>query len=199
MSKALSTLRHTKITNLSLVLKLVTRCTDVSKTTPWTSFVFLMDRSSCGDCWHPPRASGLMHSLRLELWARAEGCTAESSEGTLEGNTGPQTGRPHKQEIFSGCQTSLLSQTHIFPPSSVNNHWGVGKLLMRDSNSMCLPLQACWEVINLSELVYIWYFLRGCSNLNRTLQYDQLQVLKEADGVIMTSWKYMIVFLCVSF
>lgn len=126
LGKALSTSQHTQLTSLSIILTngntyqllwtflavglgLVTRFTDVSMATPWTRFVFVIDSSSCYDRWDPDRASGLMHSLRLELWAWAEGCTAEGSEGTPAGEGVPQRGRTHKRKLLSRCQTSRLS------------------------------------------------------------------------------------------
>lgn len=54
------------------------------------------------------RASGLMHSLRLELWVQPESCTAEGSKDP-ERWGGTQSKRPQRRELLSGCQTSRLS------------------------------------------------------------------------------------------
>lgn len=95
---------------LAAGLRLVTRCTDISMATPWLGFVCLIERSSCYDCWELERASGLMHSLRLELWAQAEGCTAEGMKrGPWRVRGALQRGSTHKQKLLSGCQTSVLS------------------------------------------------------------------------------------------
>ena len=68
-----------------------------------------MDKVSLSDGQQQlERASGLMHSLRLEFWVQPESCTAEGSKDP-ERWGGAQSERPQRWELLSGCQTSCLS------------------------------------------------------------------------------------------
>lgn len=127
---------HTKITSLSFILNNRNTYQSVltfwlrgwgqlqaAQMSPWMRFC-LIDSSSCYDHWDPERASGLMHSLRLELgsgWRlqrRARKWTLESEGGGL------QRGNTYKKELLSGSQTSLLC---FFIHQSITiqllNHW----------------------------------------------------------------------------